>query len=485
MPREPYRRCSQAVLEAWLKPHIQANPLITTIFGQKFVDLREEDDVVVSRFVTLDGVERTIRSRFVVGCDGAGSKVRQAVHIPLRGAMYLIHFKSRDLERLQKQGQFWHIFFTTGHVCIAQDEKDTWTVHCPISLGADTTSIDPREAIFTALGGELVPFKIEIDEILATSTWRPNICIAERYISNRSRVFLAGDSAHQNIPTGGYGMNTAVGDAFDIGWKLAAVINGYGGPHLLPSSNTERRPVALRNIEQSGVHWSVHAAYTSWCEEQPGVVTARSEEGKKLRQKIAQHVTSRAGENTDHGIEMGYRYSHSGIVLLSEDDDPNEEPPCEEHEYIASTWPGARAPHVFLQDRRTAIYDLFGKGPEFTLVDFTNRGSYIEGFEPVFQRYGVPVRMVHLSEEKHVRSIWGRDAVLVRPDDHVAWRSSLRGHETNFEMVVRVAVGHQHVPKSKGRMLSHIEQSEMKTAFSSTVGNVDLDSVTMRAAFQF
>lgn len=85
MPREPYRRCSQAVLEAWLKPQIQANPMITTIFGQKFVDLKEEDDVVVSRFVTLNGEERIIRSRFVVGCDGAGSKVRQSVHIPLRG----------------------------------------------------------------------------------------------------------------------------------------------------------------------------------------------------------------------------------------------------------------------------------------------------------------------------------------------------------------------------------------------------------------
>lgn len=399
--------------------------------------------------------------------------------------MHLIHFKSRDLERLRKQGQFWHIFFTTGHVCIAQDEKDTWTVHCPVPIGTNITDIDPREAIYMALGGELAPFKIEIDEILVTSTWRPNICIAERYISNKSRVFLAGDSAHQNIPTGGYGMNTAVGDAFDIGWKVAAVIHGYGGPHLLPSYELERRPVALRNIERSGVHWSVHAAYTSWCKEQPGVVTATSEEGQKLRERIAQLVITRAGENTDHGIEMGYRYSHSGIVLLSDDDDPHEEPPCEEHEYIASTWPGARAPHVLLKDGRNSIHDLFGKGPEYTLVDFTDQGLYIAGFRPVFQQHGIPVQMVHLSEEKHVRSIWERDAVLIRPDDHVAWRSSLGGPEIDFEMVVRVVVGHQQVPKLGGDMLKRVEDHEMmKAAFSSTVGNVDLDKVAMRADFQ-
>ncbi|KAF9890429.1 hypothetical protein FE257_005834 [Aspergillus nanangensis] len=488
MPREPYRRCSQAVLEEWLKPHIQANPLITTIFGRKFVDLQEED-VVVSRLVAPDGAEQTIRSRFVVGCDGAGSKVRQAAKIPLRGgpvpgAMHLIHFKSRDLGRLQRQGQFWHIFFTTGHVCIAQDEKDTWTIHCPIPLGADVTDIDPREAIYTALGGEFAPFKIDVDEILVTSTWRPNICIAKRYISDKARVFLAGDSAHQNIPTGGYGMNTAVGDAFDIGWKLAAVIHGYGGPHLLPSYESERRPVALRNIERSGVHWSVHAAYTDWCRQQPGTVTAISDEGRTLREKIAQHVTGCDGENTDHGIEMGYRYSHSAIVLLATDDNPQDEPPCEEHEYTPSTWPGARAPHVFLQDQQTSIYDLFGTGSEFTLVDFTDRGSYIAAFQPVFQRCGVPVKMVSLPGEKHLRGIWGRDAVLVRPDDHVAWRSALSAPTDDLEQVVRVAVGHQQVPKSGGKMLARIQPDEAMAAFSSTVGNVDLDQVTMRGAFQ-
>lgn len=149
--------------------------------------------------------------------------------------MYLVHFKSRDLERLHIQGQFWHIFFTTGHVIISQDEKDTWTIHTPIPLDANIDDLNPRDIICEALGAEGLPCHIKIDEILITSRWRPNICIAERYISPGGRVFLSGDAAHQNIPTGGYGMNTAVGDSFDIGWKVAAVVKGYGGRVLLQS----------------------------------------------------------------------------------------------------------------------------------------------------------------------------------------------------------------------------------------------------------
>ncbi|KAL6234084.1 hypothetical protein BDW75DRAFT_231465 [Aspergillus navahoensis] len=485
MPREPYQRCSQAVLEAWLKPEIQKNPLITSIFGLKFESLVESEDGVESRLLTQDGEEHVVMSRFVLGCDGAGSRVRRNIGIkleggPVPGAMYLIHFKSRDLTRLHAQGQFWHIYFTTGQVIISQDEKDTWTVHCPIPLDADLSNIDPKEAVYAALGGAHSPYRIGIDEILVTSNWRPNICIAERYMSKKKRVFLAGDSAHQNIPTGGYGMNTAVGDSFDIGWKLAAVIHGHGGIHLLDSYQLERYPVAVRNINRSGVHWSVHSKYKEWCEEQPGLVVSQSVEGHALRAKISEWVGTHDGENKDHGIEMGYRYISSNIIMAS--DNPQDEPPFYEREYVPTTWPGARVPHVFLQDGTTSIYDLLGKGPEFTLVDFTRDGAYIELFASHAADLNIPLKTVHLPQEAHLHNIWERDAVLVRPDDHVAWRLSNQGKAVDAKEVLQIALGH----KRQGSVARErqVDGKQQDRTFAATIGNVNMDNVKMRGEFQ-
>ncbi|KAL2809428.1 FAD binding domain-containing protein [Aspergillus granulosus] len=398
--------------------------------------------------------------------------------------MYLIHFKSRDLSRLHSQGQFWHIFMTTGDVIISQNEKDTWTVHRAIPLDADISKIGPREAVYAALAGENQPqpYHIDIDEVLVTSTWRPNICVAARYTSDKQRVFLAGDSAHQNIPTGGYGMNTAVGDSFDIGWKLAAAVHGHGGSHLLGSYERERRPVAVRNIERSGVHWGVHSRYKEWCAEQPGVVTEKSDRGDALRKKIKEWFNANDGENRDMGIEMGYRYSSSTVVIPPGPNDPSEEPPYLERDYVATTWPGSRVPHVFLQDGITSTHDVLGKGPEFTLVDFTADGSYIADLGHVAEDLKIPFKTVHLPREDHVRRIWERDAVLVRPDDHVAWRASLSGEPPDMREILLIAVGRKTVNRTEDSAESL--ESHKPKAFSSTIGNVNMDDVKLRAEFQ-
>ncbi|KAK5454249.1 hypothetical protein LTS15_006249 [Exophiala xenobiotica] len=184
-----------------------------------------------------------------------------------------------------------HIFFTNSSAIIAQDEVDTWTVHTPVPLDFDVSSIDPKEAVYRVLGGSVGPYPIEIDEILVTSSWRPNICLAAKYISHGGRVFLSGDAAHQNIP-------------FDIGWKLAAVLSGYGGPSLLQFYEVERRPVAARNIEHSGVHWQVHAVYKDLVTQTGDTVISKTAEGDSIRAKIAEHMTlfavPSAGENCQY-----------------------------------------------------------------------------------------------------------------------------------------------------------------------------------------
>lgn len=399
--------------------------------------------------------------------------------------MHLIHFKSRDLERLHKQGQFWHIFFTSGCVIISQDEVDTWTVHIPVPIGTDVSSVEPKQAIYRALGGEHWPYEIEVDEILVTSIWRPNIYLADKYTSEHGRVFLSGDAAHQNIPTGGYGMNTAVGDSFDIGWKIAAVLAGHGGRALLHSYEMERRPVGARNIERSGVHFSVHALYWQWCMESPMLCSADTEEGQNLRIKIAEHVKAHDGENKDHGIELGYRYNGSPIVV---NENGADEPAWSNRDYVPSTWPGARAPQVFLADGKSSIYDLLGSGNQYTLVDFTTDGLYAQAFADVAKISAVPLAAVRLPNEPHVRKIWERDAVLVRPDDHVAWRSP-EGNKVptklQAEEVLSIATGKEKSKSSGSSSLNYNwPRYHADHQFTGTVGQQNHEDVHGLAAFQ-
>lgn len=400
-------------------------------------------------------------------------------------ALFLVHFKSRDLTPLHRQGQFWHIFFSHGCAIISQDEVDTWTAHLGISLDTDVSTLDPEETVYKVLGGSVGPYPIKIDQILVTSTWRPNICLVDKYVSPKGRVFLSGDAAHQNIPTGGYGMNTALGDSFDIGWKLGAVLAGYGGPALLTSYETERRPVAERNIEHSGVHWNVHAKW--WGMSATPSIISQAQDGKELRAKIAEYVLQHDGENKDQGIELGYRYNGSPVIAADEE---GKEPPWEKPCYIPSTWPGSRAPHVFLNDGSTSIFDLFGTGREYTLVDFTNDGRFARRFEEESKRLKIPLGAIHLPGEQRAQAIWERDAVLVRPDDHVAWRSKLDSTKKDTEVldvenILLIAVGQREYKCVTGGTDAGGDVSKPgEKAFTGTVGNVDEDRVDMRAAFQ-
>ena len=398
------------------------------------------------------------------------------------GAMFLIHFKSRDLTVLHRQGQFWHIFFTTGSVLISQNELDTWTLHTPIAVDADISDIDPMDTISKELGGSIgSPVPIKIDEILVTSTWRPNIYLAANYISPGARVFLAGDSAHQLIPTGGYGMNTAVGDSFDIGWKLAAVLKGYAGTTLLASYEAERRPVAIRNMELSGKHWSVHAVWQEWARNAGNNISCQTSEGRQVRQRIKEYVQANDLENQSFGVELDYRYTDSPVVIADEETD---EPPWNISQYTPSTWPGARAPHLWLKEGNS-IFELFGFGPEFTLIDFTMTGVYADHFARKARELNIPLKTVLLSDEEQARKIWERDAVLVRPDDHVAWRAKGAAGKmvdaSEVEAILMKAVGRAaRSPQNKYEAVV----PDQPQPFTGTVGNVDRDSVKMMGSFQ-
>jgi FAD-dependent monooxygenase len=358
------------------------------------------------------------------------------------GYVLLVHFKSTDLARLHAQGQFWHIFFPAaenglGGAIIAQNEVDTWTTHLAMPLDADHTTIDSAEAVARVLGGMGSPYPVHIDEILVRSTFRPYLAIARKYGSASGRIFLAGDACHQNIPTGGYGMNMGLGDAFDLGWKLAATINGFGGAGLLDSYEQERRPVAVKLVERSGVHMKVHTANAELLQPNPAAVDHDTEEGRALRQRIHDHYQANDGENRDIGAEMGYRYE--SVIINPEQQ--GKEPEWTPSRYIPTTWPGGRAPHVFLNDG-SAIFDHYGSG--YTLVEFSDGRADLGASFIVTeaQALKVPLKHLKLVNEDHARKIWERPLVLVRPDGHVSWRGENIDQAT-ARRVVEVATGHR------------------------------------------
>src|ERR1700761_3974007 len=152
-------------------------------------------------------------------------------------------------------------------------------------------------------------------------------------------------------------MNMGVADAFDLGWKLASVIHGFGGPGLLQSYELERKPVAEANVQRSGVHFNTHLQLKEFLGgDAPKLVDQDTNEAKELRKAIHEYYQEHDNENKDLGVEMGYRYQSPAVVPDTSASAPASDP----SRYIPTTWPGGRPPHVFLSDG-TPIFDRFGK----------------------------------------------------------------------------------------------------------------------------
>ena len=393
--------------------------------GYSFSSLEEDDSGVTVTASSEDKKTKTFRSIHVVACDGAKSQVRAAVSIGLTGGplplqLFLIHFRSNDLKRLHSQGRFWHIFFTGGGAIISQNEGEIFTVHFSVPFDVDTKLLDPYETVYQVIGGSCGPYKIKIDEIIVKSPWQPWICIADSYGSKGGRVFLAGDAAHQNVPTGGYGMNMGLGDAYDIAWKLAAVHNGYADEKILTTYESERKPVAEWNLRYSGEHLQHVVNIWTWVGTAPvgTVLDTKGAEGLDLRERIRKSVRENDMENKSAGIELDYRFEDSPIVVQEEE---SSSPEWQQRHYLPSTKPGHRAPHVLLGDGKTSILDLYGL--EYSLVDFSRDGESATVVLRAAKARNFPITYIPLPDESHPRSIWARDLVLVRPDGFVAWRA--------------------------------------------------------------
>ena len=266
------------------------------------------------------------------------------------------------------------------------------------------TEPELREAIIRAVGR---PFEFEI---LSTMPWIRREYVADSY--GTDHVFLVGDAAHLNSPTGAFGMNTGMQDAVDIGWKLEAAIRGWAGPKLLGSYEAERRPVALRNVKEATAN--LERMMSTRKKKPPKEIFESGPQAQKTREIFgAEYTEMMRQEWFTLGIHLGYVYEDSPVIAP----DGTPPPPDEVMSYTQTARPGSRAPHVWLAPEKSTL-DLFGK--DFVLLRFS-KDTDAQPLLTAASAKGVPLRVEDI-DNADAALLYERKLVLVRPDGHVAWR---------------------------------------------------------------
>src|SRR5262245_46729740 len=404
---------SKPYFDPVLHKHVATLSTVEVRYNTALESFQQDSRKVTSKIVDVKtGRSETIETDFLVGCDGGRSTVRHQLGIQFEGVFaegmnVAVLFRS-PLLSLTPHGpavQYQILNPQVQGAVAAVDGKELWRLNIRGVKQEQLDSLNAPEKVRFALG-ENIPF-----ELLMVRPWTGHCVVAERY--QDKRVFLACDAANLNRRGGGFGMNTGIGDAGDLGWKLAAVLEGWGGTRLLQSYGVERKPVAMTNVKEASemrAGFDTQVAFAAILEE-------NSEQGTLQRAKAREAIVrTRAKEfkNDSPGIEFGYRYSRSPICIA----DGPEPPEDDQGDYTPTTWPGARAPHVWLKDGRSTL-DLFGRG--FTLLVLSTKPVDTSAFSAVTRKVGMPLDVIAL-DEPLVQETYERCLVLVRPDGHVAWR---------------------------------------------------------------
>jgi 2-polyprenyl-6-methoxyphenol hydroxylase-like FAD-dependent oxidoreductase len=397
---ENFAHCPQFVFDPILAKHARSLAGVTLRYGTRLESFEQKPDCVAAK---LDNGE-TIEARYLVGCDGYSSSVRKALGIRMQGDTLLnrainIMFRTTALSSLHDKGNAgrYVVIGTEGPWAslTAADGREQWR------LMVYEDKLTPGEAVRRAVGRNF-PF-----EILTVGVWARRNLVAERY--REGRVFLAGDAAHVMPPNSGLGMNTGIADAVDLGWKLAAVHQGWGGETLLASYDTERRPTGARACQEAMKNFERITPQRRF-----PAIHEDSAQGKRVRAELGEKLAKAMRSTWDNPLNthLGYRYDASPVCIPDGTPPPE---PADSREYLQSSHPGGRAPHAWLADGRSTL-DLFGRG--FTLLRFSPAA---EPFSAAAREREVPLEVIDLAAPS-VAELYERKLVLVRPDGHVAWR---------------------------------------------------------------
>jgi 2-polyprenyl-6-methoxyphenol hydroxylase-like FAD-dependent oxidoreductase len=414
---EPIHRSSQFYVEPELFAHAQTLDEIDLRFGWELIEFDQQDDGVLSTIRNAEtGETETIASRWLAGCDGAQGYTRRALEIPYRGEggdevaffigrMLSVYIDAPDIYDVMKVDRVWQYWTVNGdgRMCIVTlDAKGKFVVLTRYPESGEPDEADIIHDIRNAMGAE-----IDI-EIISVREWTAgNALVADRY--GDGRVMLAGDSVHLFTPTGGFGMNTGVEDAVNLGWKFAAVHHGFAPEALLTTYETERRPIGIRNTQSSRKLASDVATI-----EVPEALEQDTDEGARARAVLGRHLSGFTEEFASLGIQLGARYDASPLIVA----DGTNPPPDSAVDYVPTACPGGRAPHVWLDDG-ASIHDRFGKW--FTLLKFGTADTDTASFEAAASAQNVPLDIVDIPEPA-ARDLYQCRFALIRPDHHVAWR---------------------------------------------------------------
>lgn len=385
----------QYELEKVLKAHAESLPSVRIQFGCRLESLAQGESGVRARIG-----DDTIACKYLIGADGARSTVRSLIGAAMSGNTLARHcntvFRAPGISRAHRLGpatMYWLVNREAPSFTGPMDKGDIWFFGATLPEGVKLEGERARTLILHAMGVD-VPI-----ELLSNDEWVAQRLIADRYRDRR--VFLAGDACHVHPPFGGYGMNMGIADAVDLGWKIAAVLQGWGGQRLLDSYEAERRPVHEFVMDEAVANHALLPTHL-W---RAGLEDA-SPAGERLRHELgAQIKAAKIREFNTLGVVLGYNYSGSPIVV----DDGSAPPPRHFKDYVPSAHPGCLAPHAWLADG-SSLYDHFGSG--FTLL-------ITDGSPAPSVKTRVPLTLLR---QPSVRDLYQARYALIRPDQHVAWR---------------------------------------------------------------
>lgn len=444
----------QIWLEPLLREHAEDRNPGRVLFNTQLESFSQDEEGVTATVLDRESGEMTeVHARFMLAADG-GKTVGPALGIEMLGEkgvldMVTVYFAADLSPWAPDDGTFQTWFANVNakglwsngnlgprgpHNWGAKSEE--WAVHfsMPVEEGAkfDTTTVEPR--IRDLLG---IP-ELELN-VISVNHWIIEGVHADRY--RVGRILLAGDAAHKHPPTSGLGLNSGIGDAHNIAWKLAAIVHGWAGLDLLDSYEAERLPVAQQNIDWAMMTFRAHAILPAAVglvagdqDKNRRVLSELFEEGRRgevRRSLVAEATTSLRREFQAHDIDLGVVYDN-GAVLGDGTSAPQRDPAG--LEYVPTTRPGHRLPHSWLVDgdRRLSTLDLVAPGRMLLLVD-TAGGAWTEAAEKIAEQQGIPLDVATVGRYAAIRPVGDRwhsirgvgddGAILVRPDGHVAFRS--------------------------------------------------------------